>query len=53
MRNLERRLQRMEELVNEDEGLTLEDVEFILSCLLTIAPTMLHYRYVRQCISFL
>ena len=33
MRNLERRIQRIEGLVNEHAGLTEEDVELILSCL--------------------
>jgi hypothetical protein len=33
MKNIQRRLQRMEELVNDNEGLTLEDVELILSVL--------------------
>ncbi|KIE18607.1 hypothetical protein DS62_12835 [Smithella sp. SC_K08D17] len=33
MRNIQRWLQRREELVNDNEGLTLEDVELILSCL--------------------
>jgi len=33
MKNLERRVQRIEGLVNEEEGLTEEDVELILSCL--------------------
>ena len=33
MRNLERRVQRIEAFVNEEEGLTEEDVELILSCL--------------------
>ncbi len=33
MRNLERRIQRIEALVNEEEGLTEQDVELVLSCL--------------------
>jgi len=33
MRNLERRIQRIEGLVNEEDGLTEEDVELILSCM--------------------
>jgi len=33
MKNLERRVQRIEALVNEEEGLTEEDVELILSCM--------------------
>jgi hypothetical protein len=33
MKNIQRRLQRMEELVNDNEGLTLEDVELILTCM--------------------
>lgn len=32
MRNLEKRVRRIEALVENDEGLTLEDVELILSC---------------------
>jgi hypothetical protein len=33
MRSVERRIQRVEELVNEDEGLTEADFDLILSCL--------------------
>lgn len=33
MRNLEKRVRRVESLVKEDEGLTIEDVELVLSCL--------------------
>ena len=33
MKNIERRVQRIEALVTEEEGLTEEDVELILSCM--------------------
>jgi len=33
MKSMKNRIQRVEELVNEEKGLTLEDVELILSVL--------------------